>query len=145
VTLKGTTVSVLVNNSPAVSHVFNSIVTDGAFGLLTKGGTASFDHFSLLTDDPRFQAPASSNMTAAFAGSGLNVTPLDAGLARRHRTGGHEPLGLHPRRVPTVFYGLEFVVADLGGLALARIEGNTITVDDGCGRPRLVHRPDAVR
>jgi Ca2+-binding RTX toxin-like protein len=130
VTLKGTTVSVLVNNSPAVSHVFNSVVTDGAFGLLTKGGTASFDHFSLLTDDPRFSAPMSSNMMAASAGSGVNATVVDDASLEAIAKAAMNRWALILGAMPTVFYGFEFVVADLGGLALARIEGKTITVDD---------------
>jgi len=52
-TLKGSTVSVLVNGTAALSHVYNAVVTDGGFGLLAKDGTASFDWFTVRSDDPR--------------------------------------------------------------------------------------------
>jgi Ca2+-binding RTX toxin-like protein len=130
VSLKGTTVSVLVNNAAALSHVFNAIVTDGHFGLFSKGGgAASFDHFKVVTDDPAFAPPSSSNMTAAFAGSGINVVTLDAGSLDTIAQAAMNRWALILGAMPTVFYGFEFVIADLGGLALARIEGKTITVD----------------
>jgi hypothetical protein len=66
VTLKGTTVSVLVNRSAAVSHVYNAVVTDGGFGLLAKGGMASFDLFTVSTDDPSF-APSLASLMAETA------------------------------------------------------------------------------
>jgi Ca2+-binding RTX toxin-like protein len=129
VTLKGTTVSVLVNNSPAVSHVFNAVVTDGAFGVFTKGGAASFDHFTVLTDDPSFAAPVASNMTAAFAGNGIGVTPLAPEALDAVAEAAMNRWTFILGGTPAVFYGLEFVIEDLGGLVLARIEGSTITVD----------------
>jgi hypothetical protein len=50
--LAGTTVSVTLNDQPMLSHVFNAIVTDGNFGLLSRAGTTSFDTITLQSDDP---------------------------------------------------------------------------------------------
>jgi hypothetical protein len=62
-TLMGTTVSVTLgyqNNEGndviqnALSYAFNALVTDGQFGLLAYDGSASFDSFTVKTDDPAF-------------------------------------------------------------------------------------------
>ena len=51
-TIQGTTVSVTVDDQPAISHVFNALATDGNFGLLSRAGTTSFDTVTVQTDDP---------------------------------------------------------------------------------------------
>ena len=50
-TLQGTTVSVTLDDQPVLDHVFNALVTDGGFGLLSRVGTSSFDVFTVGTDD----------------------------------------------------------------------------------------------
>jgi hypothetical protein len=60
VSLKGTTVSVSVKTAGSpnwqviVGYVFNAVVVDGEFGLLTKDGNSSFDEVTVKTDDPAF-------------------------------------------------------------------------------------------
>jgi hypothetical protein len=53
--LKGTSVSILVDGQMVASHGYNAPVVDGAFGLLSRGGPASFDDFSIKTNDPVFE------------------------------------------------------------------------------------------
>jgi hypothetical protein len=52
ITLKGSTISVTLDDQLVVSHAFNALVTDGNFGLLSRVGTTSFDSLTVQTDDP---------------------------------------------------------------------------------------------
>lgn len=65
VTLKGSTVSVSLNGQVALSRVYNALVVDGAAGTLARGGSASFDSFTLQTDDARFGATATAQSAAS--------------------------------------------------------------------------------
>jgi Ca2+-binding RTX toxin-like protein len=56
VILRGSTVSVSVNGSLVASTSFNSAVVDGAFGVITKGGTSTFDVLRTRTNDKAFLA-----------------------------------------------------------------------------------------
>jgi hypothetical protein len=58
VTLKGSTVSVTVNDQSGLSYAYNALVTDGSFGLLARNGQVSFDTVNVKTDDPSFAQPA---------------------------------------------------------------------------------------
>lgn len=51
VTLKGTTISVVVEGQTVVGHVFNGLVVDGDYGLYVKDGLGSFDEITVITDD----------------------------------------------------------------------------------------------
>jgi hypothetical protein len=57
--LNGTTVSVTINGAFVKSWSFNAPVVDGAVGVLSRGGTTSFDVYRVRTNDPAF-APAGS-------------------------------------------------------------------------------------
>jgi hypothetical protein len=88
--MKGTSVSVVVNGSLALSHAFNSPIVDGMVGTLSRGGTTSFDSFRLLTNDTALAAglamPATSaaRTTAMASTASLDtnadgvVSPIDA-------------------------------------------------------------------
>jgi hypothetical protein len=69
VTLKGPTASVSVDGRTMASVVFNSTAVDGAIGVLSRGGTASFDRFGFATDDPSFTMPAGATATTTATGS----------------------------------------------------------------------------
>ena len=56
-TLMGNTVSVTFNNMGVLSFAYNALVTDGQFGLLAHNGEASFDSFTVKTDDPSLGEP----------------------------------------------------------------------------------------
>jgi hypothetical protein len=66
VTLKGTTVSVSIDGQAVLGHVFNAVVVDGDFGLITRGAASSFNSFTVRTDDPAY-VPASAAAAAAPA------------------------------------------------------------------------------
>jgi hypothetical protein len=55
VSLKGSTVSVAVNNQAAVGYAFNAVVTDAEMGLFTRGGSSSFGSYLVKTNDPKFR------------------------------------------------------------------------------------------
>lgn len=54
ITLKGSTISIKVDSQLMLSFAFNALVTDGDFGLLSKGGETDFDQVTFQTDDPHF-------------------------------------------------------------------------------------------
>jgi hypothetical protein len=140
VTLKGTTVNAklsLTPNSPAhaqVGFAFNAGTVDGNFGLLAKGGQATFDDLRVKTNDPAF-APSvtGSNMLASEpvlmtdSASTLTQAELDAaaGLAMSTWT---EALGDGDARLAG-FGSVQLRVADLGGRALGYTEGSSVWID----------------
>jgi hypothetical protein len=74
-TLKGLTISVLLNGSFVISFVFNGIVVDGLFGLAVWSGSGSFDSFRVRTNDPAFPvgpngAPSTNPLPPSSTGPG---------------------------------------------------------------------------
>jgi len=69
VTLKGTAVSVTLNNQVVLSRVYNALVTDGNFGLLSRTGTTSFDSVTVKSDAPNLLDQAFA-LTAESAPTG---------------------------------------------------------------------------
>ncbi len=125
-TLKGSTVSVLINGQAALSYVFNSVVTDGSFGLLARNGSASFDALTVRTDDPAFaDAGGATALMASSAGTGGDVVTLDVAAIDAFAQEAIARWGADP----ALLAGLTFRVEDLDGLALAEVDGNTITLD----------------
>ena len=57
VTLKGTSASVSVNGQPAVGFAYNAATVDGSFGTFADRAPASFDSFSITTNDRAFPGP----------------------------------------------------------------------------------------
>jgi len=55
VTLKGSTVSVVVDDQALLGYAYNALVLDGAYGLFTEGGQAIFDNVTIMTDDPQYE------------------------------------------------------------------------------------------
>ena len=53
--LNGASVSVTLGGVLVTSYGFNSAIVDGAVGVLSRGGTASFDSYRILTNDPIFE------------------------------------------------------------------------------------------
>lgn len=125
-TLKGSTVSVLINGQAALSYVFNSVVTDGSFGLLARNGSASFDSFTVRTDDPAFaSAGGAAALMASSEGTGGDVLTLDAAALDAFA----QEAMLRWGADSALLSGVTFKVEDLDGLTLAQVDGNTITLD----------------
>jgi len=79
VTLKGTTISVLLDGQAVLGYSFNGLVVDGDFGLYVEGGSASFDAFTILTDDPAFTKVAGFRRTMDFSAGSVNLFTAASG------------------------------------------------------------------
>lgn len=66
-TMLGTTASVAIDGQATLTHVFNSLLNDGSFGMMVNEGNANYEDLEVRTDDPNYpqaaplQAPASSS------------------------------------------------------------------------------------
>ncbi len=58
ISLLGTSVSVTLNGTAVIGHVFNSLLNDGQLGLLSLGGESLFDDFAISGNDPMFGGTA---------------------------------------------------------------------------------------
>jgi subtilisin-like proprotein convertase family protein len=98
VTLKGTTVSVVVNGETLLGYAFNALLVDGAYGLLSDG-TAVFDQVTVMTDDPAYYVEPTGDEGDTSTG-----TPVD--LVRVYAS--TEPVTIADRGVTTT----SMVIAD---------------------------------
>ncbi|MDH4157891.1 MAG: matrixin family metalloprotease [candidate division Zixibacteria bacterium] len=142
VSLKGTTVSVSMKESgrqnwqAMVGFVFNAVVVDGSFGLLSKDGSSSFDTLTVKTDDPAFRDESGLLVTAS--------TPQSRGQQRSTQTQLTDdeltPIVQQAIEFWTISYllddsgitllnSVEFQIVDLDGLALGYTSGTTIQID----------------
>jgi hypothetical protein len=110
------------------------VVVDGAFGTMVRGGTASFDNFSLKTSDSRFEEPAEQMLMAAQAGAGavdadalLTQESLDAVVAAAIE---RWSAALGGADIAAALEGVIFVVGDLDGAALAQTVGSVVVLDE---------------
>lgn len=132
--LKGTTVSVMVNGTVTILHEYNAIVTDGGYGLMARDGAASFNSFTVRSDDPALAQlptlpaaaltaaepqPLSSEAVAAI--DAVSPELVDAAKAYWRNLLGAE--------AATALDSVAVVVSDLGGLTLAQLEGTLIRID----------------
>lgn len=69
--LKGHSVSVTFDENVLEGYIFNGIVVDGGFGLISVDGSVSVDRIELKTDDPAFEGDVLS------AAHDLTTTVLD--------------------------------------------------------------------
>ncbi len=130
VSLKGSTVSVSINGSVVLGCVFNAVTVDGGFGLMAVGGPASFDSFSLKTDDPFFEGARS--LVAARAPSAAAEQPalsygqlapiVEEARSRWIAAGLTEEEARLLKEV-------SFAVEQLEGLSLGLATGTAITLD----------------
>ena len=132
VSLKGTTVSVSLNNQAVLGYVYNAVTVDGDFGLLSRDGTTTFDLVTVSTNDPDYQSP--QNILAAGTPSTTStdlpsltleqLAPVvEAAIADWKATG-----LLSDADIATLD-ALNFQISDLAGLDLGQFSGNTITID----------------
>ncbi|MGD8417386.1 MAG: hypothetical protein PVH91_10035, partial [Pseudomonadales bacterium] len=82
ITLKDTTISVVVDGSTVLGYAFNANVVDGEFGIYARDGPADFDEVTYMTDDRLYEAGDTGGgpdnlLFAGSAGSDAGITPLD--------------------------------------------------------------------
>ncbi|HXF83072.1 MAG TPA: hypothetical protein VNN19_10005, partial [bacterium] len=125
VTLKGTTVAILLDGQAVRGHVFNAVGVDGAFGLFARGGAASFDSVTIKTDDPAFRQTATALVAAGY--------PVDRGAVELLS---EQTLDAVAAQAAAAWDGalqvsdIRLVVADLADGILGQTLGATIFVDD---------------
>jgi hypothetical protein len=73
VTMQGAGMGVTVDGTPLTSYGFNSAIVDGDFGLLSVGGSSSFDSLAVRTNDPAFEIDVESEGEATLAAPSLAV------------------------------------------------------------------------
>jgi hypothetical protein len=117
--LKGSTVSVMVNGQAVVGHAFNAVVVDGGFGVLSRNGSSSFDSVRVRTDDPAFLQPG-DGLHAPGIGSAPSAPLTEDALApvvaeARARLGTTEPVRV--------------MIADLAGTALGHAADGAVYID----------------
>jgi hypothetical protein len=131
---KGLTVSLTVNGSLALSHVYNAVVVDGKFGLISINGAGTFSQAYVRTDDDSFQANtqvqhqnAASTPTAAATGE-MHLTSdelasvLNAAIDRLSAALVLGASDIASLRATTI------EIADLPGLELGLTIGNSVTI-----------------
>jgi Ca2+-binding RTX toxin-like protein len=131
-TLKGTTVSVTLNDAVnggylgLASHVFNASTVDGNFGLFAKDGSASFDNVNIKTDDQAFSAALvaaggellpTENMPALTP---EELAPIVASAIEYWRVLGHDVSGIE---------GINFEISDLPGTLLGLVNEDKVLID----------------
>jgi hypothetical protein len=131
--LKGTTVSVNLNGQTIVSRVYNAVVTDGSFGLLSRTGTTSFDTVTVKSDDPgllnkSFALTAASTYQGTTLASS-SLTEDQISLVAREAV--REWVAAAGKGTTNTLSNLQFVlVNDLPGDGIAwSIGDNTILID----------------
>jgi Ca2+-binding RTX toxin-like protein len=135
VTLKGTTVSVTVNDQVVGGYAFNAVTVDGKFGLAAFAGEASFDDVKVKSTDRAFaDAEPGSNMLASgpslASDTGvetLTAAPLDA-AAEVAISYWIDALGVGDERLGGLA-DVRFLVGDLEGSALGYSQGSTVVID----------------
>jgi len=113
-----------------LAHVFNAVVVDGGFGLLSMDGVTSFDSFAVQTDDDAFLEPSAA-LLAEMAGQGDGyVLQLDdiADISTAAKQKLISGLRLSEEE-QAVLDNLSINVADLSGSMLARSNGTSIEFD----------------
>jgi hypothetical protein len=133
VSLKGSTVSVTVDGQVVLGHAFNAATVDGRFGLLVRGGSASFDDVRVRTNDPAFAPSAGASLMAestasdSQSGATLKQSDLDvaSAAAASYWIGA---LGDGDARLASLA-NVHFGIADLPGGELGHAANGSIFVD----------------
>jgi len=134
---KGTSLSIQINGAFIFSFAFNSPLVDGAFGVLSRGGTTSFNSYRIRTNDPAFASPAGGmTLEASVPAPQGSLGTLDESalrdLAARGLAGWREELGAADPRLGNLEQ-LRLAVADLADGFLGQTIGRTVYLDADAG------------
>jgi hypothetical protein len=117
-----------------LGHVFNGVTVDGAFGLLAKEGTASFDTLTVKTDDPAFREEGGDNLMATAApeesdaAGSLTYDEL-APIVEEAIERLAESFTLDESTL-ALLNEINFEITNLGDLTLGQTTGATVLIDD---------------
>jgi Ca2+-binding RTX toxin-like protein len=135
VSLRGSLVNVSLNGAVVASKLYNETLTVGGYGLIgfkgASAGQTSFDSVQVRTDDAAYAAPAQllaaqapATVTAdAATPSAQQLSPLIAEVQRRWARTGVADGALQALGT------IQVQVADLPGLVLGELRGDTILID----------------
>jgi hemolysin type calcium-binding protein len=139
IALKGPQVSVAIGVEDAygdviyhdiLAHLFNAVVVDGEFGLLSMGGSTSFDSFHVQTDDDAYLGDnliAFAAPEAVIAESALtddDLAPIVDEAIERWT----DALGIDDALVASL-HEVSFRIVDFSDLTLGRAFEDTILID----------------
>jgi len=132
VALKGSTVSVTLNDQVVLGYAFNATTVDGNFGLIVTGSGASFDDVRVRTNDPVFAAPsqaliAAEGPTGNGSAAPLTETALAHIAAQAIELWSQTIVADDPRLAS--FDTVAFAVADLSGATLGLALGDRVYID----------------
>jgi len=87
VNIFGSNASVTVNGEAVLGYVFNSLLNDGEFGLLSKDGASTFDNFVFRGDDPAYSmslppVAAIADASVLEGDSGTNTAYINIELSK---------------------------------------------------------------
>ncbi|MBV1877477.1 MAG: LEPR-XLL domain-containing protein [Pseudomonadales bacterium] len=117
----GTTVTVLVDGQPVLSHIFNGLLNDGDYGLLVTDGSATFDDLRVRGDDPAYGQALMAATVAEVSDEVLLTSEQAFNLLEAAAAN----LGLSADETSDI----EIRIADLPGLMLGQLQGNILTLD----------------
>src|SRR5262249_4667736 len=131
---KGSTVSLTVNGTAVLSHVYNAVVVDGKFGLISVNGSTTFSQAYFRTDDNHFPVNTQvQHMDAATGAVGTAVGETSLTSARLAPIGDASiaplptALSLDASAVARL-RAAQIEIGDLFGLDLGVTFGNDITI-----------------
>ena len=132
--LKGLTASVSVNGQPLLGFVYNAVVVDGGFGLLTMGGMSSFDEFTFKTDDPAFAVPEEGEALRATYYAPVEMVSTKSLQPVQLDLVASQALALISEMVADqdqlkLLGDVQFEIRDLKGLDLGRALENQVFID----------------
>jgi hypothetical protein len=134
VSLKGTTVSVVVDGQVLLGYVFNAVLVDGDVGIFVSSGSGSFDSFTIKTDDPAYLDEAAGGEALLAAWAPMQALPEGEALTLARLMPIVEEAMLRWLATGLVddaaaLRGLKFEIVDLPGLLLGWATGDTIFID----------------
>jgi hypothetical protein len=136
ISLKGTTVSVSLDGYVVLGHVFNSLLVDGSFGLLTANGESSFDTVTVKTDDPAFRVEEDgANLIASaasqeLAGAEDALTYVELAPIVDEAIGRWSDYLILDDSVLSLLNEVSFEIVDFADLTLGHTTGTTVLIDD---------------
>ncbi|KKL18253.1 hypothetical protein LCGC14_2477370, partial [marine sediment metagenome] len=124
--IKGTTVSVLVDGQAVLGHSFNGVAVDGDFGLLSRDGATTFDDFTVRTNDPAF---AGDNLLATAATQRGMAEELTEGQLASIASEAIDRWSAVSTIDASALAALRFEIVDLPGIILGRATENAVLID----------------
>ncbi|MEP6694842.1 MAG: hypothetical protein ABJB39_09370, partial [Chloroflexota bacterium] len=130
--LKASSVAVTLNGAYITTFAYNAPVVDGSLGLISKGGTGSFDNVHVRTNDPGFNVAAN---TVSVSGTGTTSPNATETQIATQFAIAKSQISAQYGVLLSALGNIRIAIADLPGLEQSIYAGRTIYIDrDGGGR-----------